>query len=158
MLRRIGIIAVLSLLAVALAVPAFAQNPHFVRAPVGTDQGTVLTVTGKAAGLGDGPFFGEILATGIAEVECANPAGNVAPGQDTEVTAQGISGPLQPTGAGQLTFSVTTVVPTVTGAEACPNPKWTARVTDVKFTSATFLLYEGSATGPVVLSSPVTIR
>jgi hypothetical protein len=52
-MRKLGIIAVLSLMALALAaVPALAQNPHFVGSLVGRDAGTQLRVSGKIAGLG----------------------------------------------------------------------------------------------------------
>jgi hypothetical protein len=158
-MRKIGIIAVLSLMALALAaVPAIAANPHFVGDVTGTDQGTRLLVTAKIAGLGEGTYFAEVQATGFADVTCRNPAGNVAPGQRTRVSPEGISGPLQASRTGNLRISVRTDTPTVTGAQACPNRKWTATVTDVDFTSATLLIHRGSPNGPVVLSSPVTIE
>src|SRR5215211_3410484 len=135
MLRKFGIIAVLSLIVVALAaVPALAANPHFVKGPTGTDRGTQLQVSGKIAGLGSEPVNVVVEAEGIATVQCTNPGGNIAPGQDTTVPVTGESGPITPRN-GQITFSVLTAAPTV-GSEACPNDKWTASVTDVEFTSA----------------------
>jgi hypothetical protein len=97
-----------------------------------------------------------VEAEGIAEVQCRNPGGNIAPGQDTEVDVVGQSGPIQPR-HGQITFSVLTAAPTVSGAEACPNPKWTAEVTDVRFTSATVTVFD-LAGNILVAPTPVTIR
>ena len=53
-MRKIGIIAVLSMLVVALAaVPALAQNPHFISASAsGPAANGNLTVNFKIAGLG----------------------------------------------------------------------------------------------------------
>jgi hypothetical protein len=157
MLRKIGIIAVLSLIVAALAaVPALAQNPHFVRGPIGTDEGTTLLVTGKVAGLGSDPVNIVIDAEGLATVECTNPGGNVAPGQDTEVDASGQTGPITPRN-GQITFSAETLEPTVPNFPTCPNPQWTANVTDVEFSSATATVFDEAGNillGPV----PVTIR
>ena len=157
MLRKLGMIAVLSLIVAALAaVPALAQNPHFVGQLVGRDAGTQLQVSGKVAGLGNEPVNVLVEAEGIAEVQCRNPGGNIAPGQDTEVDVVGQSGPIQPR-HGQITFSVLTATPTVSGAEACPNPQWTAEVTDVRFTSATVTVFD-LAGNILVGPSPVTIR
>jgi hypothetical protein len=156
-MRKLGIIAVLSLMALAIAaVPALAQNPHFVGSLVGRDAGTQLRVSGKIAGLGNEPVNVVVEAEGIAEVQCQNPGGNIAPGQDTEVDVSGQSGPITPRN-GQITFNVLTATPTVSGAEACPNAKWTAIVTDVEFTSATVTVFD--LAGNVLLGpSPVTIR
>jgi hypothetical protein len=156
-MRKLGIIAVLSLMALALAaVPALAASPHSVKGPTATDQGTTLLVTGKIAGLGAGTYFVEVQAQGTATVTCKNPAGNVAPGQDTTVNPSGISGPYNVSKTGNLNYSTQTVTPTV-DSSACPNSKWTATVTDVEFTSATLLVHLGSPTGTVVLSEPITI-
>src|SRR5215216_961265 len=144
-MRKIGIIAALSLLLVAVvAVPALAARAHLIGAVQCTDIGTQLQCTGKVAGLGEEEAFVTINATGLATVECTNPGGNVAPGQTTEVTATGVSGPIEPH-QGQITFTTTTETPTV-GPEACPNPQWTPTVTDVEFTSATITVVQGGVT------------
>src|SRR5829696_1804495 len=108
MLRKFGIIAVLSLLVTAFAaVPALAQNPHFIGQLTGTDLGTTLEVSGKVAGLGNEPVNVVVEAEGIATVECENPGGNVAPGQDTAVDVSGETGPITPRN-GQITFTAET--------------------------------------------------
>ncbi|MDF2967141.1 MAG: hypothetical protein K0Q93_919 [Nocardioidaceae bacterium] len=107
-----------------------------------TDEGTQLRVTGNVSGLGNEDLTAIVNATGIATVECSNPAGNVAPGQDTSVDVSGSQDDIQVKN-GRATFNVLTDAPTVSGAEACPNPKWTATVTDVEFTDATLTLIQG---------------
>src|SRR4028118_553940 len=130
MLRRFGIIAVLALLVTAFAaVPVLAQNPHFIRGPAFSDRGTQLLVTGTVAGLGNEDIDVVVEATGIAEVECTNPGGNVAPGQDTTVAVSGEANDVQVKN-GRATFRVLTDEPTVTGAEACPNAQGTAEGID----------------------------
>src|SRR4028119_2512144 len=142
MLRKIGMISVLSLIAVAFAaLPVLAQNPHFIRGPAFSDRGTQLLVTGTVAGLGNEDIDVVVEATGIAEVECTNPGGNVAPGQDTTVAVSGEANDVQVKN-GRATFRVLTDEPTVTGAEACPNAQWTAEVIDVEFTSATITIFQ----------------
>src|ERR671910_813555 len=80
------------------ASPALAQSGHFIEqgagAPECTDIGTQVTCTGKVAGLGGTTFEIRIAAPGIASVECENPCGNVAPGQDTAVDVAGTTGPV----------------------------------------------------------------
>jgi hypothetical protein len=159
MLRRIGIIAVLSLIVTAIAaVPALAQSGHFLDRTVQcTDIGTQLQCDAKVAGLGGTTFQLDISAPGTAIVECTNPGGNVAPGQDTEVTATGTSGPLPTPRNGTFTFrDVTTVTPTVPNYPTCPNPGWTATVTDVVFTGpATLTLSEDGIVSDTIVV-PIT--
>jgi hypothetical protein len=147
MLRKIGIIAVLSLLVTAFAaVPVLAQSGHFVGAPTCTDIGTQLECDAKVAGLGGTTFQLDITAPGTATVTCTNPAGNVAPGQNTTITATGTSGPLATPRKGQFVFNnVTTATPTVPRTPTCPNNKWTPTVTDVAFGDATLTLREDGA-------------
>src|SRR5918995_2525114 len=80
------------------AAPAYAQAGHFVtgggNAPECTDVGTQVSCDVKVAGLGGTTFEITVEATGIAEVECTNPGGNVAPGQDAAVTVAGTTDPL----------------------------------------------------------------
>lgn len=134
-------------LIVAGASIVLAASPHFVGAPTITDLGAVLRATGKIAGLGAGDVTIVLDAVGVASVQCRNPGGNVAPGQDTTVAAGG-SVTLPSAKNGNVTFSVTTQEPVVT--DACPNAQWTAEVQDVTFSSGTLTVLQG---GVVVLTT-----
>jgi hypothetical protein len=135
---------------------AEAQNAHFVGEPTCVDIGTQVRCSGKIAGLGEGPVTLQIEAVGIASVECANPAGNVAPGQATTVESTGTFELGKPRG-GQITFSRVTTEPPPTPdpAEVCPNAKWTATITDVEFTTATLVVFEG---GQEVLRATIDVQ
>jgi hypothetical protein len=147
-MRKFGIIAVLSLLVTAIAaVPVLAQAGHFVGTPTCTDEGTFIECTGKVAGLGGTTFRIDVEATGTASVECANPAGNVAPGQSFSFEGAGSTGDQLTPRNGQFRFGVETVAPTAPPG-SCPNPKWTATVTDVEFGDATLTLFENGSTVP----------
>jgi hypothetical protein len=151
-MRKLGIIAVLSMLVVALAaVPALAASPHFLGTPTATDTGTQLQVSGSVAGLGNENIDVVVTARGTADVTCTNPAGNVAPGQRTTVTATGSVSNLEVKN-GRANFTVTTATPTVPNTPTCPNAKWTATVTDVQFTSYTIQVIQPAGSGNVVLS------
>jgi hypothetical protein len=156
-MRKLGIIAVLSLMALALAaVPAFAANPHFVGAPTFTDNGNTITATGSVAGLGNQNVRVVLTATGTASVVCRNPAGNRAPGQDTAVSASG-SQLITDVKNGRINFNVTTLAPSNPDpAEVCPNRKWTARITNVDFESATLQIFQPPNSTTPVLSRTFT--
>ena len=158
-MRKIGIIAVMALLVSALAaVPALAANPHFIGSPTFTDNGTTLTATGSIAGLGNQNIDVVLTATGSATVTCTNPAGNVAPGQTFTTTVSGSDTDIQVKN-GRATFSATTNEP-VAPAGSCPNPRWSASVGDVTFTSATITVFQPSGSQTIVLQqtfSPVPL-
>jgi hypothetical protein len=145
--------------AVAAAVLAFpggaaAQSGHFVGTPTCTDIGTQVKCSGKVAGLGGTTFTITVSAQGTASVTCTNPAGNVAPGQSFTTTTIGSSGPFPTPRNGQAGFTVTSNPPTAPPG-SCPNPKWTATVTDVAFTTATVTLLEDSTVSDTI-TVPVT--
>jgi hypothetical protein len=155
MLRKFGIIAVLSLLVTAFAaVPVLAQSGHFVGTPTCTDEGTTFVCSGKVAGLGGTTFDITATATGTASVTCTNPAGNVAPGQSFTTTTTGSLGPTPTPRNGQFQFNIESIAPTAP-AGSCPNPKWTATVTDVTFGDATLNLFEDSTLSDTI-TVPVT--
>lgn len=137
--------------AAMLAFPgvASAQSGHFVGTPTCTDQGTTVQCSGKVAGLGGTTFTITVEAQGTASVTCTNPAGNVAPGQSFTTTSTGSSGPQPTPRKGQARFTVTSTTPTAP-AGSCPNPKWTATVTDVQFTEATLTLRENGTVSDTV--------
>jgi hypothetical protein len=160
-MKRYLVIA-LTALTLALGFPsaAFAQSGHFVtggaNAPSCTDIGLQVTCTGKVAGLGGTTFQITITAPGVATVECHNPAGNVAPGQDTAVTVSGTTGPLPTPRNGQFLFSITTDSPApLPPTPTCPNVMWTPVITDVVFTDATLRLFEDGALSDLIVV-PVT--
>jgi hypothetical protein len=147
-MKRYLVIA-LTALTMALGFPsaAVAQSGHFVtggaNAPICTDIGLQVTCTGKVAGLGGTTFEITLVAPGIATVKCHNPAGHVAPGQDTAVTVAGTTGPLPTPRNGQFLFSITTDSPApLPPTPTCPNVMWTPEIVDVAFTTATLTLLE----------------
>jgi hypothetical protein len=133
---------------------ALAQSGHFVGTPTCRDVGTTVECTGKVAGLGSTTFEITVDAEGTASVECANPAGNVAPGQSFTFDAAGTTGTLPTPRNGQFRFNVGTTAPTAP-AGSCPNPKWTATVVDVEFGDATITLLEGGVASDTI-TVPVT--
>ena len=144
MQRRAAVLLVSTMLAIGLFAPSAFAAVKFHAGPTFTDQGTTLNVTGNVSGLGVENLTATLTATGTASVECINPAGNRAPGQDTSVTTTGSQSNIQVKN-GRATFNVTSAEPTVTSA-ACPNNKWRAIVTDVDFSSATLTLTQGGKT------------
>jgi hypothetical protein len=131
----------------AYSLTVAAASVHFVKGPVLSDIGTQLVLSGKLAGLGVGDVTIILTSAGVASVECTNNGGNIAPGQDTVVTASG-SITLPADKNGNLVFSVATNVPVIPSS-ACPNPLWSAEAVDVAFGSGTIVVIQG---GVVVLS------
>jgi hypothetical protein len=153
MLRKFGIIAVLSLLVTAFAaVPVLAQSGHFVGTPTCRDIGTQVQCTGKVAGLGGTTFELTVTAPGTATTTCTNPGGNVAPGQTTTVTATGTTGPQPTPRNGSFNFRNLTTAAPAPPAGACPNSQWTPTITDVEFGDATLTLSEDG-----VVSDTITV-
>lgn len=139
-----------ALAVVVCVVGVTAASVHFVKGPEFVDAGVQLVVSGKLAGLGEGDVTILVSAAGLASVECTNPGGQVAPGQDTAIQASG-SVTLPASKNGNLVFSVATAVPTVAPTPACPNTSWSAAVTEVAFGSGLITVVQG---GEVVLSQP----
>ena len=133
----------------AFASVAWAQSGHFVGTPTCTDEGTTVECTGKVAGLGGTTFTISVSAPGTATVTCTNPAGNVAPGQNFSTTVAGTSGPFPTPRNGSARFTVTSDTPSAPPG-SCPNPKWTATVTDVEFGDATITLTEDSTVSDTI--------
>jgi hypothetical protein len=150
-MKRYLAISVLAVAALAFPGVASAQSGHFVGTQTCTDIGTQVSCSGKVAGLGGTTFTITVSAQGTASVTCTNPAGNVAPGQSFTTTVTGSSGPFATPRNGQSHYTVTSTAPSAP-AGSCPNPKWTATVTDVVFTTATISLFEDST-----LSDQVTV-
>jgi hypothetical protein len=110
-MRRVGIIAVLSMLLVAFAASAaLAQNEHFVRASGNLNANGSLTVNFKEAGLGTNQLIDyELTADATATYVCVN-RGGANPSAQNKTT---VSGPVSATGTfssgrnGQVTASLT---------------------------------------------------
>lgn len=156
-MRRVGIIAVLSMLLMAFSASvALGQeaNPHFVGG-VGTPSCTIsysgssasVVCNGTIAGLGNDDVLITVTVSGFAVYQCQNQGGNTAPGQNKVLVGPTVAPTLISAGDiknGRLNFTtnaaVLTAPTTVTGAEAgCPNANWTGvnptlTVTDVKLT------------------------
>lgn len=159
-MRRCALlIAAVSAVALFAPTAALAANVHFVNGPTFTDNGTTLTTSGKLAGLGNGDLEITVSVTGIAtKITCTNPGGNQAPGQNKPgVTASGTQ-KISSTEIknGTVTIRVTTIEPAqLTPKQAgCPNDKWTAKIDDVAFTSATITVVQS---GEVVLQKTYSL-
>ena len=133
MLRKIGIIAVLSLLLVAVtAAVASAANVHFKGGnPTFTDNGLTLSSTGALAGLGNEDLTVTLTATGTPTVTCTSPGGNEAPGQNpgsvTLTGTQSIPAARSRT-ATSLSTSRRRAPADPTGRQGgCPNNNWMQR-------------------------------
>jgi hypothetical protein len=168
MLRKIGIIAVLSLMALALAaVPALAAkpgtsstsgNPHYVGAlPTITISGNTATASGgKIAGLGSGPATFQLTVTGFVTTQCANPSGNIAPGQNSSFTLPGEPVIVPTDNLGNVDVPTTTASGPAVGdpvsnqAAGCPNGKWSGSVTSSTITSATLTVSQGGSVIPAL--------
>jgi hypothetical protein len=153
-MRRVAMTASTAVLVLVLgASPGLAQSGHFVGTPVCTDIGTQVRCVGKVAGLGGTTFEITVEASGNATVECTNPGGNVAPGQDTAVTVAGTTDPQPTPRNGQFRFRITSDDPEpLPATPTCPNEQWTPNIVDVTFTTATLTLLEGG-----VVSDTITV-
>ena len=69
------------------------------------------------------------------------------------MTVAGTTDPLPTPRNGQYRFSITTDSPDpLPATPTCPNPQWTPKIVDVRFTDATLSLFEDGA-----LSDQVTV-
>jgi hypothetical protein len=144
LMKRFLLLGVVAVAMLAFPGVASAQSGHFVGTPTCTDEGTTFECSGKVAGLGGTTF--EITATAedaIATVECVNPGGNRAPGQDTSVDVEGSTGPQPTPRNGSFRFSFESDDPEpLPPTPSCPNNSWTADIVDVTFGDVTLTIEE----------------
>lgn len=138
----------------ASATVASAASPHFIGTPTCSKSSSgVLTCSGKAAGLGNGPTVAYLTADGIrATYVCVNHGGNIAPGQGTFTgPVEGQHQDITPHN-GQITFSPSlSPPPTPTASQAgCPNGNWTVRRTSLTYVNV--VLHIEQPAGNEVLS------
>ncbi|HKB19752.1 MAG TPA: hypothetical protein VKC65_01980 [Gaiellaceae bacterium] len=134
--KRYALIAALVGAVAAMSAFALAESPHFIGTPTASKSLTSgLTVSGKAAGLGNGPTAAFLTASSVsATYECVNHGGNVAPGQP--VVLQNVTGPTQNITPrnGQIRFSPNIPPPpTPSARDTCPNANWTVRITSLTY-------------------------
>jgi hypothetical protein len=182
MLRRIGIISVLSLIVVALtAAVAFAAKPtaptsgvHFTNGgePVCTITGATVDCSAELAGLGQGDILSETTVSGFAVYTCQNQGGQQAPGQNRVLegpTTTPVLIDADEIKNGRVTVPGTSTLEadeTVSGREAgCPNNKtWIGVNPQITVTSVLFeasqggvLLFSAEATDPNGLTNPIIL-
>lgn len=144
MIRKIAILVAV-MAAVALTSSAvLAASPHIV----GSTTTSGLTVSGKIAGLGNGYAGTALTATADAtfNIQCSNPQGKLAPGQQGVTSSLTGSGALDSVEAnGTYNFHVTfTIVTSPAKAFGCPNNQWTATAVDVVLTLTSLTLADGT--------------
>ena len=100
-MRRFILVALLTLVSAAIAVPAWAGSPHFVGNPTISRAGDALTVSGKVAGLGNET---QINVAVTADVACVNPGSNLPKAENKGATIAEGTFPVQ---NGKALFSVT---------------------------------------------------
>src|SRR5215213_1712427 len=172
-MRKIGIIAVLSLMALALAaVPALAATTasapastttrdgglHFVGKPIATatlnttTNTSTLTATGEVAGAGSTGGTADLSATAIVTRGCVTPPGNNEPSglvRSSETTSGTVE--FDTTRQGRGTFTVSTTPITLAGF-SCPSANMTPVLVSVTYTDITLTVT--SQTGSTTATFP----
>ena len=137
MLRKVMLLAAALAMVLAYAVPAFAQNEHFIRASGNLNANGTLTVSFKEAGLGTNQNIDYTLeAQGTATYVCVN-RGGANPSAQNKTT---VSGPVSTSGTfnsgknGQVTASLTLSPPP--SDISCP-PGQSLELASVSYTDVT---------------------
>jgi len=144
-MRKLGIIAVLSLMALALAaVPAIAAAPntgnaHFIKnaTNASVDQNSNLVVNFKETGLSSGSTETvQLTATGTADYQCFNNGGKhpKAANKETVSTLLSTSGQFTADKSGNIVGSLT-LAPPGPGTFTCPAGQTLVGPTNVSYTN-----------------------
>jgi hypothetical protein len=174
-MRKIGIIAVLSLMALALAaVPALAANSITIlpsAAPTGThlQSGTLdantcfINTTGgvtcnsyELAGVGNANAQADLSTTFTATVDCRNNGGKIVPVKASVQTVPSSTGQLEPKNGRLAVPSLSSgAAPTAAQFEAlatCPNGNWDkiTQTSTIALSSFTYTLHFVGFTGNYV--------
>jgi hypothetical protein len=147
MRRTLQLFVATSLVLGLTTTAALATSPHFVGDfTITKSLSTGLTVSGKAAGLGNGPVEAFLTAESVsATYECVNKGGNVAPGQPLVLSA--VTGPVQTITPrnGQITFTVNLPPPpTPSSADTCPNGNWSVRLLSLTYFGVVLHVHQGT--------------
>ena len=108
-LRLSIVLSALAVAAFAFAPAALADSPHYIKGPTATVQGNSLTVSWKAAGLGNTVTSADFALTGTANVtsQCFTKSGNPVNGvPKSEVVDVNVTGSF-PVPNGQTTRALT---------------------------------------------------
>ncbi len=148
-MRRVGIIAALSMVFVALGATAAKAGPHYV-APAGDPVCTVneatdtVSCTGtEIAGVGNNNAEATLVVNASATLLCHNPGNdNIVEPHTVNVTKTASTGQIEPKN-GRLIVPAVSTTATLTPTPTCPNPNWRAEITDVTITSFTYTLTLG---------------
>src|SRR5215208_4493427 len=150
MLRKVMLLAAALAMVLAYAVPAFAQNEHFVRASGSLNNNGSLTVSFKEAGLGTNQLIDYTLtADATATYVCVN-RGGANPSASNKTT---ISGPVSATGSfssgknGQVTASLT-LNPPGSGSFSCPAGQ-SLEIAQVSYTNVAITDATNGVTEPI---------
>jgi hypothetical protein len=142
-------LAALTAVGLLIGTAAYAANVHLVppnEDPDFVDLGTILNVSGRLAGLGNEDIQIVLNATANVEAVCINPSGkNQPPGQNpAPITVTGTQFiPAENIENGNVEFNLDTgLVSEIADAPDCPNTRWTEKVVDLAFLTATIAVYQ----------------
>lgn len=109
MSRKIGILLAVLTAVIVTAGSALAANAHYVQGPTVSLSGTSLTISGKAAGLGNASDTADASLTGTVDVfsRCYNRGGNKPQADNKQETLNVNQNQTFDVRNGQVTFSFT---------------------------------------------------
>jgi hypothetical protein len=162
MLRKIGMISVLSLIVVALtasvasaARQAPTGNAKFQSGPTFTlNDDNSVTATGLLTGLGSDNVSATLSVSATADVSCTNRGTQTVAAQQKLADVSTTQAALKPEN-GRLALNITTAAPSTLVGNPCPNRNWTPAIISgsVDVTSATLTLVQNGVT---VAGTPIT--